>query len=115
MLYIINKATLPLKEGGKYLIKAQQISVDEAKDILNKWYYTSVIDDRIVAELLTKKLGMEIIYNPIEYELEPEDRVIAFVPKKWKTVRTVEELEQIGYTLWLYIIYQHDDPTPCAI
>jgi hypothetical protein len=115
MLYITNKPVLYLKEGEQFIITARQITVEEAKDILNKWYYTSVIDDKTVAEFLTKILGMEIIYNPIEFELEPEDRVIAFVPKQWKNVRTAEELERIGYMLWLFIIYQRDDPSPCVI
>ena len=114
MLYIVNKPFLYLKEGQKYIITARQISVEEAKEMLDMWYYTSVIDDRIIAEFLTRILGVEIIYNPIEFELEPEDRIIAFVPKQLKTIRTIEELEKIGYKLWLFIIYQYDDPSPCV-
>jgi len=117
MLYILNTATLPLKEGEEYLIVAKQISIQEAKDFLEMEYFTSVVGHKATAELLTKILGVEIPYNRIQIELQPGDRVIAFLLKKrleeGKVIQTTEELEQIGYTLWFFRIYKRDDPNPC--
>ena len=119
MLYILNTATLPLKEGERYIITARQVSIEEAKDLLEKEYFTSAVGHKATAELLTKILGVEIPYNRIQIELEPGDKVLAFLLKKrleeGKVIESIEELNQIGYTLWLFHIYQRDDPTPCAI
>ena len=123
MLYILNTATLPLKEGGEYLmeylITARQISIDEAKELLEKEYFTSAVGHKATAELLTNILGVEIPFNRIQIELQPGDEVLAFLLKKrleeGQVIKTVEELEQIGYTLWLFHIYKRDDPSPCVI
>jgi len=119
MLYILNTATLPLKEGEEYLITARQISIDEVKEILEKEYFTSAVGHKATAELLTNVLGIEIPYNRIQIELQPGDKVLAFLLKKrleeGQVIKTVEELNAIGYTLWLFYIYKRDDPTPCVI
>jgi len=119
MLYILNSAILPLKEGEEYLITARQISIQEAKEILEKEHFTSAVGHKATAELLTKILGVEIPFNRIQIELQLGDKVIAFLLKKrleeGKVIETVEELNQIGYTLWLFHVYKRGDPTPCAI
>jgi len=119
MLYILNTATLPLKEGEEYLITARQISIEESKEMLEKEQFVSAVGHEATAKLLTNVLGVEVPYNRIQITLQPGDKVIAFLLKKrleeGKVIKTVEELEQIGYTLWLFHVYNRDDPTPCAI
>jgi len=117
MLYILNSAILPLKEGGEYIISAKQISIEEAKEMLEKEHFTSAVGHEATAKLLTNVLGIEVPYNRIQITLEPGDKVLAFLLKKrleeGKVIKTVEELEQIGYTLWLFHVYNRDDPNPC--
>lgn len=115
MLYVLNSATLPLKEGEKYLISAKQISIEEAKEMLEKEYFVSAVGHKVTAELLTNVLSVEIPFNRIQIELQPGDKMIAFILKKrleeGQIIKSVEELEKIGYTLWLFHIYRHDDPS----
>jgi len=115
MLYILNSVTLPLKEGEKYVIIARQISIEEAKQILEKEYFVSAVGHKATAELLTSVLGVEIPYNRIQITLQPGDKVLAFLLKKrleeGQVIKTVEELNAIGYTLWLFRVYRHDDPS----
>jgi predicted nucleotidyltransferase len=117
MLYILNTATLPLKEGEKYIIKASQISIEQAREMLEKEYYTSAIGHEATAKLLSNILGQEIPFNRIQITLQPKDRLLAFLLKKrlpeGTVIKTVEELEQIGYTFWMFYIYSSDDPNPC--
>jgi len=117
MLYILNSAILPLKEGGEYLITARQINIQEAKEMLDKEHFISAVGHKATAELLTNVLGIEVPYNRIQIELQPGDKVIAFLLKKrleeGQVIKTVEELNAIGYTLWLFHVYRRDDPNPC--
>jgi len=119
MLYILNSATLPLKEGEEYTITARQITIQEAKEMLEKEYFISAIGHKATAELLTNILGVEIPYNRIQIELKPGDRLIAFLLKKrleeGQVIKTIEELNAIGYTMWLFIIYRRDDPNPFIV
>jgi len=113
MLYVLNTAMIPLREGEKYVIRARQISVEEAREMLQKEHYTSAVGHQSTAQLLTNILGQEIPFNRIQIQLEPGDKMLAFLLKKrleeGKVIKTVEELEQIGYSLWLFIIYREDD------
>jgi len=115
MLYILNSAVLPLKEGQQYVITARQVSIQEVRDMLQKEYYTSAIGHEATAKLLTDILGVDIPLNRIQITLQPKDRMLAFLLKKrlpeGTVIRTVEELEQIGYTLWMFYIYSRDDPS----
>jgi len=110
MLYVLNTATLPLKEGGEYLITARQISMEEVKEMLEKEQFTSAVGHEATAKLLTSVLGIEVPYNRIQITLEPGDKLIAFLLKKrlpeGTVLKTVEELEQIGYTIWLFEVYE---------
>lgn len=115
MLYVLNSAILPLKEGEKYLISARQISIEEAKEMLEKEYFISAVCHKATAELLTNVLRVEILFNRIQIELQPGDKLLAFLLKRrleeGQVIKTVEELEKIGYTLWLFHVYRHDDPS----
>jgi len=115
MLYVLNTAMIPLKEGEKYVIKARQISIQEVREMLEKEHYTSAIGHEATAKLLTNILGQEIPFNRIQVSLQPGDRMVAFLLKKrlpeGTVLKTVEELEQIGYTFWFFAVYREDDPS----
>jgi len=106
MLYVLNSATLPLKEGGKYLIKAKEISIEEAKEILQVEPFISAVGHEATAKLLSNVLGVEIKYNRIQIQLTTGDKLISIILKKrleeGKVIKTVEELNQIGYAIWYF-------------
>jgi len=110
MLYVLNSATLPLKEGGKYLIKARQLSVKEASEVLKKEQFVSAVGHESTAKALSNVFGVEIPFNRVQITLQPGDKLLSIILKKrleeGKVLRTVEELEQVGYTIWLFEVYE---------
>jgi hypothetical protein len=106
MLYVLNSATLPLVEGKVYLIKAKQISVKEASEMLKKEKFVSAVGHEATAQALSNIFGVNIPYNRIQIYLDHGDKLISIILKKrlpeGQVLKTVEELEQIGYTIWLF-------------
>ena len=116
MLYILNSATLPLKEGGKYVIKARQITVEEASELLKSEQFISAVGHEATAKALSNIFGVEIQFNRIQITLQPGDKLLSIILKKrlpeGTVLKTVEELEQIGYTIWLFEISEDKQLTP---
>jgi len=103
---VLNSATLPLVEGNAYLIKARQLSVEEAKKILQSEPFISAVGHEATAKALSNVFGVNIEYNRIQIFLNHGDKLLAIILKKrlpeGTVLKTVEELEQIGYTIWLF-------------
>jgi len=116
MLYILNSATLPLKEGGKYLIKARQISVKEASELLKKEQFVSAVGHEATAQALSNVFGVTIPYNRTQITLQPGDKLISIILKKrlaeGQVLKTVEELEQVGYSIWLFEVSEDKEVSP---
>ena len=112
MLYILNSSTLPLKEGGTYLIKAKEISLEEARELLQSEPFISAVGHEATAKLLTNVLGVEIKYNRIQIFLDKGDKLISIILKKrleeGKILKTIEELNQIGYSIWLFEVDRNE-------
>ena len=112
MLYILNSSTLPLEPVREYLIKAKELSVEEAKKILQSEPFTSAVGHQSTAEALTNIFGVEIKFNRIQITLQPGDKLISIILKKrlpeGQVLKTVEELEQVGYSIWYFEIYENE-------
>jgi len=112
MLYILNSSTLPLEPGREYLIKAKQLSIEEAKKILQNEPFTSAVGHQSTAEALTNIFGVEIKFNRIQIQLKPGDKLISIILKKrleeGKILKTVEELQEVGYDIWYFEIYENE-------
>lgn len=108
MLYLLNSAILPLKEGEKYLIKAKEITIQEAKELVTKEQFTSAIGHQATAELLSNILGINIPMNRISIKVTHGDKILAFMLKQrlaeGVVIKTADELQKIGYELWLFEI-----------
>ena len=106
MLYVLNTAVLPLKEGQEYVIKAKQLGVKEASELLKNQQFTSAVGHEATAQMLSNVLGVEIKFSRIQIQLTSGDKVISMLLKKrlpeGQVLKTVEELEQIGYTIWFF-------------
>ena len=106
MLYVLNSATLPLVEGKAYLIKAKQLSIKEASEILKKEKFISAVGHESTAQALSNIFGVNIPYNRIQIFLDNGDKLLSIILKKrlpeGTVIKTAEELEQIGYTIWLF-------------
>jgi hypothetical protein len=111
MLYVLNSSTLPLEPGREYLIKAKQLSVEEAKKILQSEAFVSAVGHQSTAEALTNVFGVEIKFNRIQIQLKPGDKLISIILKKrleeGKVIKTVEELNEIGYDIWYFEVYEN--------
>jgi len=116
MLYVLNTATVPLREGGKYLIKARQLSAEEASEILKREQFISAVGHEATAKALSNVFGVEVQFNRIQITLQPGDKLISINLKKrlpeGQVLKTVEELEQIGYTIWLFEVYEDKEISP---
>jgi len=116
MLYILNSATLPLAGGKKYMIKARELSVKEASEMLKKEQFISAVGHEATAKALSNVFGVEVPYNRIQITLQPGDKLISIILKKrlpeGTTLKTAEELEQIGYSIWLFEVYEDKEVSP---
>ena len=111
MLYILNSATLPLKPGKEYLIKAKEISIEEAKRMLQSEQFVSAVGHQSTAEALSNIFGINIPFSRVQIFLGDGDKLISIILKKrleeGKVLKTVEELEQIGYSIWYFEVYEN--------
>jgi len=116
MLYVLNSATLPLAGGKKYVIKAREITVKEASEMLKSEPFISAVGHESTAQVLTNVFGVNIPYNRIQITLQPGDKLISIILKKrleeGKVLKTVEELEAIGYIIWLFEVYEDRETSP---
>ena len=106
MLYVLNSSTLPLKSGEEYIIKAKELTIEEARELLKNNNFVSAVGHEATAKLLSNVLGVEIKYNRIQIQLTAGDKLISIILKKrleeGKVIKTVEELNQIGYSIWYF-------------
>ena len=106
MLYILNSATLPLKSGKEYTIKAKELTIEEAKEILQAEPFISAVGHEATAKALTNVFGVEIPLNRIQIFLDKGDKLLSIILKKrleeGKVLKTIEELNQIGYSIWYF-------------
>jgi hypothetical protein len=116
MLYILNSATLPLAGGKKYLIKAKELSVSEASELLKKEQFVSAVGHESTAKALSNVFGVEIPFSRTQITLQPGDRLLSIILKKrlaeGQVLKTVEELEQVGYSIWLFEVYEDKEVSP---
>jgi len=102
VLYILNAPILTA--FGKYTYV--QISVDEAKKLLENNEFISAIGHKGTAELLTKLLDIEIPANRIAIKMQVGDKAIVFQllqRLEEGKVLTEEELKKIPFTFGLLI------------
>ena len=119
MLYVLNSATLPLAGGKKYLIKAREISVEEASELLKSEPFISAVGHEATAKALSNVFGVEIPFNRVQITLQPGDKLISIILKKrlpeGAILKTVEELEQVGYSIWLFEVYEDKEISPVQV
>ncbi|MCY0880955.1 MAG: DUF1874 domain-containing protein [Firmicutes bacterium] len=106
MLYILNSMIIPLKEGDEYTIKARQIFLQSAKELLSHEQFVSAVGHQATADLLSSVMGIKIPMNRIAITLSHGDKALCFVLKQrlpeGVVIKTIEELQKVGYTFWLF-------------
>ena len=116
MLYILNSATLPLAGGKKYVIKARELSIQEASELLKKEQFISAVGHEATAQALSNIFGVTIPYNRTQITLQPGDKLISIILKKrlpeGAVLKTVQELEEVGYSIWLFEVYEDKELNP---
>ena len=97
---ILNTSILTCE--GEY--KLEQISLEEARDLIKNNEFVSAIGHKSTAEILTMLLGEKIEENRIMFEQEVGQKCLVFKlngrPEEGK-ILTKEEIEAIGYKFQL--------------
>jgi hypothetical protein len=116
MLYVLNSATLPLAGGKKYVIKAREISAEEAKQMLEKEKFVSAVGHEATAKALSNAFGVEVKFNRIQITLQPGDKLISIILKRrlneGEVIRSTDELVSIGYIIWYFEVYEDEEVSP---
>jgi len=116
MLYVLNSATLPLAGGKKYVIKARELSIKEASEMLKQESFISAVGHEATAKALSNIFNIEIPYSRTQITLQPGDKLISIILKKrlpeGTVLKTVEELNAIGYAIWLFEVYEDKELNP---
>ena len=105
MLYVFNSQIIPLnfQLSDSYTVKIKKIDVNQARELLKQYQFTSAIGHEATAKLLSMLLGIEIPINRIQVTLSSGDIGIHFVLKKrleeGRIIKTIQELEEIGFDL----------------
>jgi len=78
-VYLANSFSLGMlnENSQQYLIKIEEVSIEEVKKILNS-NFVSAVGHEPTAQLLSEMLGIEVVPNRIQVKLEKGDTVIVF-------------------------------------
>jgi len=105
MLYLTNSPIIPIS-GEDLIVRAKEVSIEEAKELINREEWQSAIGHKSTAELLSIALEKEIPMNRIEIKIRKGDKILAFSLNRrleeGKVITNIEELKQIGYKFVLY-------------
>jgi hypothetical protein len=104
MIYVLSTLVVPI-DFDKYpwaVVRVTRISLEEAKELLQKKKFTSAVGHESTARLLSQLLGVKIRYNRRSVFMKPGDIGIHFFPKTRVpegTVLNQEELKRLDF--WL--------------
>ena len=105
MLYLTNAPIIPIS-GEDLIVRAKEVSVNEAKELINREEWVSAIGHKSTAELLSIALEKEIPMNRVEIKIRKGDKILAFSLNRrleeGKVIKDMKELEEIGYRLMLF-------------
>jgi hypothetical protein len=106
MLYLFNSLITPIPPSDKEaVVKITRIDINLAKEVIKvAGGFISAIGHQATAQLLSILLGVQVPTNRIQVFLSPGDQAIALVLKARLpegSVITLEQINQIGYDLYL--------------
>jgi len=106
MLYILNTLITPINfdHTDQLVVRFQKISLEEAREILKKEEWKSVVGHEGTAKLLSELLGLEIPFNRETVYFKRGDKAIHFFLKQRLpegAVLSKEEIEKLEY--WLVL------------
>lgn len=109
-VYLFNTSIMPTP-GLCYQL--ENISLEEAKEMCSTFVAVSAIGHKATADILSALLGRDVEVNRIEASVQAGDRAIilkmAGRPPEGK-ILSVQEMEEIGYTLLLATVHPADGP-----
>jgi len=109
MLYILNTLVVPVNfdEMTEVVVELRKISVEEAREVVRKSEWESVVGHEGSAVILSELLGVKIPVERKSVFLKKGDRGLHFFLKKRLpegTVLSAEELKKLDFWLVLSIV-----------
>lgn len=109
-LYVTNAPIIPLPQGANMIIRAREITLEQAKDLVKSHYMNgtlqSAVGHQATADLLTRVLGITIPMNRVEIYLGLYDSILAFSLnrrlREGEVITDISKLEEIGFRFILY-------------
>lgn len=105
MLYLFNTQLVPLdwQLADSYTVRIKKIDVNQARELVKQNKFISAIGHEATAKLLSMLLLTDIQMNRIQVQMKSGDVGLHFVLRKrlneGQIIKTIEELEEIGYDL----------------
>ena len=102
-LYLLNSPIIPTKKN--IVVAIRNISLDDAKKLVQNQKFISAVGHDVTARVLSTLLGVEVPVNRIQVYFDEGDEAIVFTLKQrlveGQVLKTIEEIEKIGYELKL--------------
>ena len=78
--YITTTFTPAMMDGNGSVAMMKEISLEKAKEIMGLHEWKSAVSHENTAELLSRKLSMDIAFNRVNISLDAGDTVICIIP-----------------------------------
>ena len=97
-VYLANAFSLNMLAQSEAVIEVREVSEEEVRELLANTEFISAVGHQSTAELLSRRLGINVEFNRIEIKLEPGDTlIVAQLTQRLPegAVLSEEELRQI--------------------
>jgi hypothetical protein len=105
-LYVLNTLIVPVNfsQHPSVTVTFRRVTVEEAKAILASQPFTSAVGHEGTAQLLSKLLGVHILFNRQTIFMQPGDRALHFFLRtRLPEGRVLSEDELKGLEYWLVL------------
>ncbi len=107
VVYLVNGFSPSMLSCSKAMVYFQKIDSGTLLRLLDKRIFKSFIGHQVTADALSTLIGAEVPFNRANLKLSSGEMIIFTLNSRLPegaTVKTREELEKIGYSLWYAVV-----------
>ncbi len=111
-VYLLNAFSLnmlPMNECGESAVFVRSIVPVQAKELVQRKGFTSAIGHKATADILSMLLGVDVPVSRTQVKMNVGDEAIILTLNKrleeGQVIRTIEELEKVGYSLYYAFVF----------